>query len=72
MALKEAAAVQQCEKKFLKKQKKTPKNKNASPPHQDACAAHGEHVVAGINSFPNDAAKNYAGYMLDTSNEPTK
>lgn len=59
MALKEAAAVQQCEKK-LKKKKKLQKNKNASPPHQDDCAAHGEHVVAGINTFPNDAAKNYA------------
>lgn len=49
MALKEAAAVQQCEKNL--KKKKLQKNKNASPPHQDACAAHGEHVVAGSTLF---------------------
>lgn len=53
VALKEAAAVQQTEKK---PHKKNPTH--SSPQHQDACAAHGEQdVVVRMNTCPSDAAK---------------
>lgn len=50
VALKEAAAVQQPEKKPFKKKKK------ASPSHLYACAAHGDQdVVEGMSTCLSDA-----------------